>query len=461
MSEPARVLVVDDEPHYRELLSERLQRKGWQTLAACNGNEALAAVEGRPVDVALVDIMMPGMDGLELLRRLKEGDPFLQVIVLTGHANIDTAIQAMKLGAFDYLSKPYKLSELDIVIDRALEKRRLEARCAGLAAEVEHVRRRTAGDMVGSSPAWDAVMRLVAKAARLDLPVLITGESGVGKELVATALHRLSERADEPLVPVDCGALPEQLIESELFGHRRGAFTGAVGDKEGLFQTASSGTLFLDEIGELTPANQAKLLRVLETGEFRPLGHTALRRTQARVIAATNRDLARETAENRFRQDLYYRLDVLSIRVPPLRERQPDIPLLVDHFLPRRAGEEKILTVDDAAMRLLVSYSWPGNVRELRNVVSRLCMFADSPVIDARMVSALLMPDRIQPPPATSPEGTSGGASGGFDFKDIVPLSDMERSYVEWVLNRCDGNIAAAARSLGISRSTLYRTVGR
>jgi DNA-binding NtrC family response regulator len=450
----AQVLVVDDEPHYRELLTERLQRKGWTALTAGDGREALAAVEGRPVDVALVDIMMPGMDGLELLRRLKEADPFIQAIVLTGHANIDTAIQAMKLGAFDYLSKPYKLSELDIVIERAMDKRRLETRCAGFAAEVEHVRRRSVGDgPIGVSPAWQGVMNLVRKAAVLDMPVLITGESGVGKELVATALHRLSQRASEPLVPVDCGALPEQLIESELFGHRRGAFTGAVGDKEGLFQTASSGTLFLDEIGELTMANQAKLLRVLETGEYRPLGHTALRRTRARVVAATNRDLSREATEGRFRQDLYYRLDVLSIRVPPLRERKEDIPLLVQHYLPRRPGGDPALVIDEGAMRLLVAYPWPGNVRELRNAIGRLAILADGPVIGTKLVYSVLMCDE--------PLGEAPSSGDGFACEAPMPLSQMERSYVGWVLSRCEGNVAAAARSLGISRSTLYRTLGR
>lgn len=454
MMNGAQVLVVDDEPYYRELLTERLQRKGCTILTAGDGAEALAVVEGKPVDVALVDIMMPGMDGLDLLRRLKEGDPYLQAVVLTGHANIDTAIQAMKLGAFDYLSKPYKLSELDIVIERALDKRRLETRCAGLAAEVEHVRRRAVGDTVGASRAWQACLQLVRKAAAFDMPVLITGESGVGKELVATMLHRLSPRAGEPLVPVDCGALPEQLIESELFGHRRGAFTGAIADKEGLFQTASSGTLFLDEIGELTTANQAKLLRVLETGEFRPLGHTALRRTQARVVAATNRDLARDAAEGRFRQDLYYRLDVLSIRVPPLRERRDDIPLLAEHFLARWPGEPQRLVFDDGAMRLLSAYPWPGNVRELRNAVGRLAMLAEGPVIDDRLVSSVLLGDK-------APAELEPAAAERFHCEQLMPLGEMERGYVEWVLGRCDGNVAAAARTLGISRSTLYRTIGR
>ncbi|CAA7625589.1 Acetoacetate metabolism regulatory protein AtoC [Candidatus Terasakiella magnetica] len=442
----ARLLIVDDEPHYRQLLSERLGRKGWATFTAASGQEALATAETVGVDVALIDIMMAGMDGLELFERLRQMDPAIVGIIVTGHANVDTAIKAMKLGAFDYLSKPYKLSELEIVVERAFEQRRLNHRCAGLAAQVEHLRGRCGDQMLGESPVWLSTLNLARKAATQEMPVLITGESGSGKEVIAAAIHQGSQRAKGPFVPINCGALPDNLLESELFGHRRGAFTGAIGDKDGLFQVASTGTLFLDEIGELQPAGQAKLLRVMETGEFRPLGQTALRRTEARVIAATNRDLKAEVKAGRFREDLYYRLNVLTVLVPPLRERRPDIPLLIAHFMAR--SQAQIRDIEPAAMARLVDYSWPGNVRELRNVTERLLMLEEGPRITESLVASLLIEQK---------DRTGGGRSPRFDH--MMSLDEMDRAYVRWVLAQCEGNISTAARKLKISRSTLYRYV--
>lgn len=442
----ARLLIVDDEPHYRQLLSERLSRRGWATFTAATGHEALNIAETVGVDVALVDIMMAGMDGLALFEQLRQMDPVIEGIILTGHANVDTAIKAMKLGAFDYLSKPYKLSELEIVVDRAFERRQLNHRCAGLVAQVEHLKGRDGDRMVGESQAWLQTVNMARKAAAQDVPVLVTGDSGSGKEGIATAIHQRSPRAGNIFVPLNCGALPDTLLESELFGHRRGAFTGAVADKEGLFQVASCGTLFLDEIGELQPAGQAKLLRVMETGEFRPLGQTALRRTETRVIAATNRDLMAEVKAGRFREDLYYRLNVLNIRVPPLRERRSDIPLLIAHLMARSKAE--IRDIEPAAMARLVEYSWPGNVRELRNVVERMLMLVEGPRITEGLVASLITEPKSQ---------TRGGRSPRFDH--MMSLDEMDRAYVRWVLAQHDGNISTAARKLKISRSTLYRYV--
>ncbi len=441
-----RILIVDDEECYRDLLSERLTRKGYEIAVAEDGRAALALAEERAFAVALLDVMMPGMDGLEVLRCLKEADPSIEAIMLTGHASIDSAIKAMKLGAHDYLSKPYKLAELDVVVARALEKRKLAHRCAALAAEVHSLRERNGVNLIGESVAWRRTVGLVQKAAAADVPVLITGESGVGKELVATALHRWGPRGEQPLVPVDCGALPEHLVESELFGHRRGAFTGAVVDKEGLFQTAGTGTIFLDEIGELSATSQAKLLRVLETGDFRPLGQTSVRRTEARVVAATNRDLAAEAAAGRFRQDLYYRLNVVNVEVPPLRERREDVPLLATHFLQRSTiGRQGGVTFAPGALKRLMDYAWPGNVRELRNMVERLLVIGDGPRMEEALVASLL---------AAAPTKINSAASG---FAELLPLAQMERGYVAWALAQCAGNMSTAAKRLGISRSTLYR----
>ncbi len=444
----AHILIVDDEALYRQLLTSRLGRAGYRLSEAENGDAALECAARSPVDLALVDIKMPGMDGIELLQRLKALDPLIEVVILTGHGHVDTAISAMKLGAFDYLSKPYKLTELDIIVERALERRAMTARCAGLSAEVAHLRGGDERDVIGQSPAWQRTLALVRKAAPLDLPVLITGESGAGKEVVASALHRWSARAGESYVPLNCGLLDDDLVESELFGHKRGAFSGASADKEGLFQVASSGTLFLDEIGELPATCQTKLLRVLDSGEFRQLGATALRRTHARVIAATHRDLEALVAEGKFRHDLLYRLNVVHIQVPPLRERREDIPLLVDHLLRHGAsGVARPPRPTPGALARLVDYRWPGNVRELRNVIERLLVFNDGDTIDEATVCSILS---ISPDKPTAPPERRA-------FSGITPLDEFEREYIVWVLDKLDGNVSAAAAALRVSRSTIYR----
>ncbi|NMG46270.1 response regulator [Aromatoleum toluvorans] len=443
------ILIVDDESLYRQLLTSRLGRAGYRLSEAADGEAALECAQRGGVDLALVDIKMPGIDGVEVLKRLKAFDPQVEVVILTGHGNVDSAIAAMKLGAFDYLSKPYKLTELDIVVERALEKRMLARRCAALSAEVAHLRASDDTAVIGRSAVWQRTLEQVRKAAPLDLPVLITGESGAGKEIVAGLLHRWSPRAGEAYVPLNCGLLDGELVESELFGHKRGAFSGATADKEGLFEVASAGTLFLDEIGELPAACQAKLLRVLDSGEFRQLGSTALRRTNARVVAATHRDLEALVAEGKFRHDLLFRLNVVHIPVPALRERVEDIPLLVDYLMRRSARGAAPFQLTPAALARLCAYPWPGNVRELRNAVERVVAFADDRTIDEAAVCAILRLPLEQP--AASPPAPA--------FTDILPLEHVERDYVTWVLERLDGNVSAAAQALGVSRSTVYRVM--
>ncbi|NMF88275.1 sigma-54-dependent transcriptional regulator [Aromatoleum petrolei] len=444
------ILIVDDEALYRQLLTSRLGRAGYGLSEAADGEAALECAQQGGVDLALVDIKMPGIDGIEVLKRLKQLDPQIEVVILTGHGNVDSAISAMKLGAFDYLSKPYKLTELDIVVERALEKRMLARRCAALSAEVALLRGGDDAAVIGRSAAWQLTLELVRKAAPLDLPVLVTGESGAGKEIVAGLLHRWSARAAEAYVPLNCGLLDDDLVESELFGHKRGAFSGATADKEGLFEVANGGTLFLDEIGELPAACQAKLLRVLDSGEFRQLGATALRRTDARVVAATHRDLDSLVAEGKFRHDLLYRLNVVHIPVPPLRERVEDIPLLVEHLIRRSARSAVPPRLTPAALARLCAYRWPGNVRELRNAVERLVAFGDGQTIDEDSVCAILRLPLEKPAQFPSPAPA---------FTDILPLEHIERDYVTWVLERLDGNVSAAAQALGVSRSTVYRVL--
>ena len=456
------VLVVDDEALYRELLTTRLGRGGHTVIEAADGEAALRCAQEAAMDLALVDIRMPGIDGIEVLRRLKLLDPQIEVVILTGHGDVDTAISAMKAGAFDYLSKPYKLTELDLVVERAIEKRTLARRCAALSAEVARHRGADETAVIGQSAVWKQTLTLVQRAAPMDLPVLITGESGAGKEVIASALHGWSRRNSEAYVPLNCGLLQENLVESELFCHKRGAFTGAASDKDGLFEVATAGTLFLDEIGELPSACQAKLLRVLDSGEFRPLGATTLRRTNARVVAATHRDLEALVAEGTFRHDLLYRLNVVHIRVPPLRERREDIPLLVDYLMRRAAARcGRLPAVSPAALALLVDYPWPGNVRELRNVVERLLVLNDGDTVEASTVASILsLPPRSgygSNGGGTCGAGDAGPQNGAPEFSAIRSLDAFERDYVQWVLNTLEGNVSAAATRLGVSRSTVYR----
>ncbi len=439
--EPIRLLVVDDQEAFRTGLSERLRRKGFDTLEAGTGEGAIAIARENLVDVALVDIRMPGMDGIELLAKLKEAHPSVEVIILTGVATVDTAIEAMKLGAYDYLSKPCRFEELRILVEKAYEKKQLRQHT--IAMERELKRLTCTGELIGTSAKALEIRAFIAQAAAADCPVLLGGESGVGKELVAREIHRLSPRSKSPFVILDCGAFPETLLANELFGHERGAFTTAVDSRQGLLEIAHGGTLLIDEIGEMTPANQVALLRFVETNKLRRLGASKEIHVNARIIASTNRNLRAAITEGRFREDLFYRLEVLHFKVPTLRERKDDIPLLAEHFLStlnQSKGTQKRLKREQK--ELLKSYHWPGNVRELANVIERSFFLSSSETLEpAGFIE--FRSDRGQP----------AGAMLGLEGKT---LSELEKEHVLQVLAAKKGNKKETARVLGISRARLY-----
>jgi two-component system response regulator PilR (NtrC family) len=456
------ILVVDDEQSMREFLAICLRRAGHTVTVAPSGGHAIEALRSDQFDVVVTDLKMPGdVDGISLLKAIKSGDvrytavpgttPSIvspEVILVTAYATADTALAAMKLGAYDYLTKPFQVDEINAVIDRALEKRALVE--ANISLRDQIAGRARLSTLLGKSPAMRRVFELIGKIHSARTSVLITGESGTGKELVARALHTEGNRAKSAFVPVNCGAIPEELMESELFGHKRGAFTGAVADKPGLFQQADGGTLFLDEIGELSPNLQVKLLRVLQERMVKPVGASDETEVDVRVIAATNRDLEAEVARGAFRADLYYRLHVIEVHLPSLRHRREDIPLLADHFLRRFAAEHgRVVHLSAEAMRKLEGYDFPGNVRELENMIERAVALSSGPVIG---VSDL--PD-IKPPRLV-PEVPSALPPEGIDLDRL--LADVERSWVLRALEQTGGVRKAAAALLGIShRSMRYR----
>ena len=377
------VLIVDDEFSVRDSLYEWFRKDGYHAGSAENAREALARIQERRWDVVLLDIKMPGMDGLELQRRLKEVDPDLVVIMITAYASVETAVSALKHGAFDYITKPIDPDELSHLVRRAIEQRRLKAENLQLREKVEHLT--APGTLVGSSPPMQKVLEMVRSVAHTDATVLIRGESGTGKELIAQTIHANSNRRYFPIVPVNCGALPESLLESELFGHEKGAFTGAQYRRKGKFELADGGTLFLDEVGTISAQTQVNLLRVLESKEFTRLGGSEPIKVDFRVICATNQNLERAVEEGKFREDLYYRINVFSIHLPPLRERPEDIPMLAQHFLERFARQmnRPYEGFDPGAMDLLVRHPWPGNVRELANAVERALVVGSPPLVRA------------------------------------------------------------------------------
>ncbi|ABB15526.1 sigma-54-dependent transcriptional regulator [Carboxydothermus hydrogenoformans] len=436
MKETIKVLVVDDEENFRDLLIQRLTRKGYEVKGAATGEEALQFLKEETFHLAIFDIKMPGIDGIELLQRARQLDENLQVIILTGHGTIESAIGAMKLGAYDYLTKPCNLAELEITLQKAYEKRQLLEENLGMKEVL--LRDRSSKVIVGKSKAITRVLELAKKVAASDSPVLIEGESGTGKELIVNAIHQWSSRAQQPLIAINSGALPAQLLESELFGYEKGAFTGAITTKIGLIESAHRGTLFLDEIGEMELGLQVKLLRFLETGEFRRVGDIRLRKVDVRVIAATNRNLEEEVAKGNFREDLYYRLNVIKIRVPPLRERKEDIPLLVEYFLQKAGnGVKKELTPE--ALQALMSYDYPGNVRELFNILERGLLLSTG--------------DKIQK------EDLFGCLPREEAPKKIYTLEEMEKRYIKQVLEAVQWNKTKAAELLGISVRNLYRKI--
>jgi DNA-binding NtrC family response regulator len=448
-SATAKILVVDDERSMRELLAIVLKREGYDVLLADSGKTAIAALERAPVDLLISDIKMPDMTGLEVLRGAKALDPALEAIMMTAFASQETAIEALRLGACDYLIKPFDVDELKVKVRAKLESRRLRQENVLLKRALGTTHR--FHNIIGRSQPMLEVFSLIETIARTTSTVLITGESGTGKELVARAVHFNSLRRDRPFVALNCGALPETLLESELFGHMRGAFTGADLNKKGLIETAEHGTIFLDEIGEMTQMMQVKLLRVLQERRLRRVGGLEEIETDIRVIAATNQDLGKMVAEGRFREDLYYRINVIPVKLPPLRERREDIPLLAEHFLAKYTGVMgKALTgISNDALVLLQQYDWPGNIRELENVIERAVALEQTPTV---------LPDSL-------PDHVAGGVGidrgevklpeAGFDLEQHV--RDIERDYLAEALKKAGGVQVRAAELLGMSfRSFRY-----
>jgi DNA-binding NtrC family response regulator len=435
-----RILLVDDDKTFSYVLKKEIGRMGHEITLAGDGQEALEKLRQSNYDLVLLDQRLPGQDGKTVLVEIKKLDPMVEVIILTGYGTIENAVEAMKLGAYHYLTKPCKLSELEVVLKKAYEKRVLREENQNLKITLE--KKGAVHEIIGESPAIKAVIERIEKIAPVDLPVLVQGESGTGKELVVRAIHQKSHRASNLLLTINCGALQETLLESELFGHQKGAFTGAIENKRGLFEIAHKGTLFLDEIGEMSPSMQAKLLRTLQFGEVRRLGEARPIKVDVRVIAATNRNLAEDVTEGRFRQDLYYRLNVLNISLPPLRTIPEDIPLLIRHFLQNsRVSGKKVKSITPEALQYLQEYSWPGNIRELENTVERLIILSQSDTITLRDVL-----DNI---PLHQPS---------LADNDSAPLSlrEMERNQILRVLAQNQGNKTKTAKDLGITLKTLY-----
>ncbi|HEX8188705.1 MAG TPA: sigma-54 dependent transcriptional regulator [Pyrinomonadaceae bacterium] len=453
--QPARILVAEDEANLRLVLQKELQRMGHDVRAAPDGEAALKLLEESNVDVLLSDISMPHMDGMELLRRVHQRPNPPEVIMLTGHATVESAIEAMKLGAYDYLSKPYRIAELDVLVKQAAEKRRLRVDNARLRTLVE--RRSSMPEIVSVSDSMREVMRLVERVAPSDASVLITGESGTGKELVANAIHRLSLRSEGSFIDLNCAAFQESLLESELFGYEAGAFSGAKGRKLGLWELADNGTIFLDEVTELPPPLQSKLLRAIETNSFFRVGAVRKVQVNVRIVAATNRDINEVTSDGRFRADLLYRVNSFQINLPPLRERPEDVEPIARHLLARLAGPHPPELTPEV-LAALKAYSWPGNVRQLRNTLERAVLLAN----DGRVTTAELPPEIVSPAlafrPAAAAAAPGGDASQGAAAQpNPPPLREVERQQILAALEQTGWHRGKTAEMLGISPSTLYR----
>lgn len=431
-----KVLVVDDEEPFRRLLKKELTRKGFAVEVAGDGENALHLVARDSFDVVLLDIVMPGVDGITVMKRMMQDPSSPAIIVLTGRATVETAVEAMKNGAYDYLTKPYKLDELMIIINRAFEFRRLKMKNQQFQQEL--IRKESPQGFIFKTKKMEEIFNIVKKIAHTDSTVLIYGESGTGKEMIANLIWQHSNRKDAPFIALNCATLSENLIESELFGHEKGAFTNAFQTKYGIVEVADRGTLFLDEIGEMPIGLQAKLLRFLDSGEFRRVGGNKTLKADVRVITATNKDIGELARKGEFRQDLYYRLNVINITIPPLRDRKEDIPELADYFLKRYTNKlsKTIKGIDSNAMNILMNYHWPGNVRELENVIERAVILSDTDFIRPEDISISQIPDKE--------EGK------------LSSLDDIERSYIIKVLKETGWNQSKASQILGIDRKTLY-----
>jgi len=443
----ARLLIVDDEKSIRDALVQVFEYEGHEVRGAPDGPEALALAAARRFDVIFLDVKMPGMDGLEVLERLREEDPNVLVVMVSGHGTIDTAVEATRKGAYDFLEKPLDTDRLLVTLRRALDLRGLTASMEALRDQVE-----SRYEIVGTSYPVRQVLERIEKVAPTEARVLVTGENGTGKELVARAIHRLSSRAGAPFVEVNCAAIPSELIESALFGHIKGSFTGAVQDRAGKFEQANGGTLFLDEIGDMSLAAQAKVLRALEQGVVTRVGGSKAIDVDVRVIAATNKDLQEEIGEGRFREDLFYRLNVVPIHIPPLRERREDIPMLIHHFAQRMAGTTRVAAkvFTDEAVRHLTALEWAGNVRELRNTVERLLILSTGSEVRASDVDMLA-------PARSTGSGLGSELLGAGTFAEFKERA--ERAFILQKLRESEWNVAETARRMDMPRSNLYKKI--
>jgi two-component system, NtrC family, response regulator HydG len=453
-----RIIILDDEADMLENCRRLLGSAGYQCLTATDPYEALGRLESEHADLLLTDLRMPQMDGMEMLRRAREIDRRIPVVMLTGYATLESAVAAVKAGAFDYLSKPYSNDQLKLTVERALTKRRLELETLHLREQLRSIL--GFENIIGRSLALEQVLELVRKAARSEANILILGESGTGKELIARAIHANSPRAAQPFVPVDCASLPENLFESELFGHEKGAFTGAAAAKQGLIEAAHHGTLFLDELGELPLGLQVKLLRAFQERQIRRVGGTRQIDVDVRIVSATNRDLRALVAAGEFREDLYYRINVIDIALPPLRERPGDIELLATSFLRKyaRAGDAAFKGFEPEAMVALEIYAWPGNVRELQNVVERACALAEG-----EMITLAELPQHFRVTTPSSADSSPADAMGKLTLKEAKErwISQLEASYVAELIKGEGGNVSQAARKAGVDRRTLHRLLSK
>ncbi len=464
LPEKKQVLIVDDEPNLRKILAAQLSRDGYEVMLAEDGEQGLAMLREHHIDLVVTDLKMPKVDGMTLLREALRESPDLPIVMITAHGTVDTAVEALKLGAFDYLTKPFDKDEVRQVVSKALKTRQLaqeEATTEPLGVKKDEPGARFG--IIGQSPGLTDLYAVLERVADSPTTVLITGESGTGKELVARALHEHGARLDKPFIKVNCAAIPKELIESELFGYERGAFTGAVSSKPGRFELANGGTLFLDEVGEIPVEMQVKLLRALQESEFERVGGIKTIHVDVRLVAATNRDLKKLIAANAFREDLFYRLNVVSIRLPALRERDSDIPLLVEHFLAKfnERLKKQVTGVEPEALDILSAYTWPGNIRELENVMERSVLFCDAQKLRVEDLPGELRGSSAGTAAAAPAEGAGGGsdmplaAEGGLKEHVKVAMSRLERDLVSRALKQTSGNVTHAARLLKISRKGL------
>jgi len=452
-----RILVVDDDALVCRSLCEVLSFEGYGCSSVEDAAQALERLKETPYDVVISDMKMPRMSGLDLLKAIRAQHPAVDVIMVTGFGSIDTAVAAMRLGAVDYITKPIIDDEIKMVIRRLADKKRLADENAYLRTKMASSQRQKCGEIIGKSVSMQKIYDLIGVVADTKTTVLISGESGTGKRLVAHAIHMSAPGAEErPFVEMSCGALPETLLESELFGHVKGAYTGAIKDRVGRFESAEGGTIFLDEIDAFTPALQVKLLRVLQEGEFERVGETQTRKANVRVIAATNQDLEQLIGDGKFRNDLYYRLNIISIRIPPLRERKEDVSLLVEHFIEKHARDlnKTISGISDEALQKLLGYAWPGNVRELENAIERACVLTRGAMIQTTDLPENILKDAVEVAPAAVAAAANGGT-----LKDA--LKDSEKKLILEALDRAGWNKKEAAKALGINRTTLYKKMSQ